>query len=104
MQLTLSGAQIARFTWVGEPTTQAVEPVFAKNTANVPVSPGLSTRKALSNWYEESKPTAAWAGCPVKPRVMLRASAAAVIAVEIRRMCTPFSFCLRSAPSGAGGR
>src|ERR671934_749166 len=50
LQVTLSGAQTARFTWVGEPTTHAVVPVFAKNTENVPDSPGLRTRNALSNW------------------------------------------------------
>src|SRR5438128_11101967 len=50
LQVTLSAAQTARFTCVPEPAVQAVVPVFAKNTENVPESPGLSDRNALSNW------------------------------------------------------
>ena len=50
LHVTLSAAQIARFTCVPVPATQLVVPVFAKNTENVPESPGLSVRNALSNW------------------------------------------------------
>jgi hypothetical protein len=50
LHVTLSAAQTARLTCVLEPATHAVRPVFAKNTENVPESPGLSVRNALSNW------------------------------------------------------
>ncbi len=54
LQVTLSSRQVARLTWVPVPLTQLVAPVFAKNAENVPVSPGLRFRNALSNWYDES--------------------------------------------------
>src|SRR5438132_12641053 len=49
-QTILELSQTARLTWVPVPWTQAVLPVLAKNTANVPLSPGASVRNALSNW------------------------------------------------------
>src|SRR3989442_9893988 len=54
LQTTLLASQTAKFTWVPAPVTQLVVPVFAKNTENVPESPALSDRNALSNWYAES--------------------------------------------------
>src|SRR2546425_9076373 len=54
LQVTLSAAQIPRLTCVPEPAVQLVVPVFAKNTENVPESPILRLRNALSNWYAES--------------------------------------------------
>ena len=89
LQSTLELSQIARFTWDAELFTQAVVPVLAKKTAKVPLSPGASERNALSNWYEESKPTAACAGLLFRLRTSPSASAAAVMEVEIRRMCPP---------------
>src|SRR5438552_12450884 len=59
LQTIFEVSQTARLTWVPVPCTHAVLPVFAKNTANVPLSPGASVRNALSNWYEESYPIAA---------------------------------------------
>src|SRR5438132_4863376 len=49
LHVTLSAAQMPRLTCVLEPATQLVDPVFAKNTENVPESLALSERNALSN-------------------------------------------------------
>ena len=50
LHVTLSAAQIARFTCVAVPAVHTVVPVLAKNTDNVPASPGLRlARKADSN-------------------------------------------------------
>ena len=49
LHVTLSAAQMPRLTCELAPATQLVEPVFAKNTENVPESAGLSERNALSN-------------------------------------------------------
>jgi hypothetical protein len=70
------------------PFVQLFVPVFAKNTVNVPVAPGLNVRKALSPAYAESKPAAALAGIAVDTRLNDRA--AAVNAVTILRIGPSF--------------
>src|SRR5205823_15134754 len=49
LQKVFEASQTERLTCVLELLTHAVAPVFAKNTASVPVSPGASERNALSN-------------------------------------------------------
>src|SRR5437016_1764674 len=89
LHVTLSSRHVARLTWLLPPAIQLDVPVFAKNTENVPVSPGLSVRNALSNWYAESNAAAA-AGAGVVLNVKLRANAIAMTAVKIRRIVLPF--------------
>src|SRR5213593_4694392 len=83
LHTTLELSQTARFTCVLEPFTHEVVPLFAKNTAKLPLSPGAKARKALSNWYAESKPTAAWAGRVPNPRIRPSASATEAIGPRV---------------------
>src|SRR2546428_6414216 len=96
LQVSLSAPHTARLTWLTVPVTQAVVPVFAKNTEKVPVSPELRLRNALSNWYAESYAVAARAVVSKKPSVMPSASAAAVTAVVIRRIRLSFRVLLNT--------
>ena len=84
LQKTFDVSQTARLTCELDPFTHAAVPVLAKNAAKVPVSPGASDRKALSNWYVESNPAAASAGPPVRPATNPSASANAATKVDIR--------------------
>src|SRR2546426_2168899 len=91
LQVTLLASQTARFTCVPAPVTQLVVPLFAKNTENVPESPALSDRNALSNWYAESYPGVnAFAVPPPRLSATPSTSAAAVIAVVNRRIRPSF--------------
>ena len=83
MHVTLSAAQMARFTCVAVPAAQTVVPVLAKKTENVFVSPGFIVRNADSNWYSESYPATAAAGAAGATMSDVSASSAAAATVRI---------------------